>query len=650
MKEPEGFGKEDFLKRTAWIPGQLSLWELECLMKEAETRAAGKLPFGGKPEGGEGTADADYLYKGERLRSLAREHFEKRGLLLTDLERKLYGLSIEPKATAMARDAAMLKLRGFVGNLLKGIKEEGDDHAKAILRLTDGRVSVKPRPDLRSLKSYLRGAADDVVIEVRVNEDSRNGLSFFSLKTKALDARKKRITIYDGKWLVQDARTAIAYCIMYAEAEKACRDEAFHRDAKRTDDERKCQNGKNALRLAACYEIARSCASALPRGRINRREFTQMVNERIGENDHISVLLPSNACLDKAEIDLLSQAGIDVIVSEKSAAELKKEFADAAMLTDSSKCITPAFLFAEDDGFVKDGARVLWRDLLALGGFPNFGDCFFKRSRFGNGRGAFEARHFAHATRYGQNAFDDWLFEAFFAVFEKRKAEVLRIREYEDAERGHAKSYENKARLPEKTIRAMKESPLNECFGFVEYDEDVDLEKAAVFERTFLDVRRKYLSGFDASNNAIRLRRLGNHKATGLYYPGVRCLCVDYRHPESFLHEFGHLMDYEGGDLSLSADFLEIRDEYGKWIDAHADKITTRGKYDKAYYLTPTEVFARSFELYCKKVLGLTCCLLPESFREAVYPQAAHYEELVTAYFDRLLNRQEEGGDLRESA
>lgn len=633
---------------TAWIRGQTTLWEFEHLLLEAPEEMTGMEPEANGPRVTGAWDPRMYLFKGERLRSLARKHFERRGLAPTDLERKLYALPIE-NGGDKARDAAMLKLRGFVGNLLRGLKAEGDECALAISRLTGGRVTVIPRPEFGVLRDVLRGAPDDEVIEVRVNGDGSDELSFFSLKNAATDVRKKRISVYLGQWLVQDARTVIAYCVAYAEAEKACRDEGFLREAEETKDPKTDLMRQEALRLAACYEIARSCAAALPKGSISRRGFTEMVNEKINQNAQITVLLPDGAKVTEAEINLVGQLGIRLLRTDRTTCQLRSAFAESISWANPITEAANGPLFAEDLSFVHDGARALWRETLILGGFPGFSDCFFKNSRFGSGKRSFMMRHFAFSPRFGRSTFDAWLLEAFLLAFSRKKAMAERIRECEEEERGHARSFENKARLPERTVRAMSESPLNECFGFVEYDEDVDLERAAVFERTFLDVRRRFLSAFDASKNAIRLRRLGNHRATGLYYPGVKCLCVDYRHPESFLHEFGHLMDYEGGDLSLSAAFAAIRKEYGAWIDAHADKIPKRGKYDRSYFLTPTEIFARSFETYCKRALGLTCCLLPETFNEAVYPTGERYDGLVAEYFDRLL-RQKEGGDLRESA
>ena len=61
--------------------------------------------------------------------------------------------------------------------------------------------------------------------------------------------------------------------------------------------------------------------------------------------------------------------------------------------------------------------------------------------------------------------------------------------------------------------------------------------------------------------NSIRFRKLGNHKAIGLYYPLIQCLCVDLRNTTSFIHELGHLIDHcmdDGGQLSEQPAFFNV--------------------------------------------------------------------------------------------
>lgn len=50
--------------------------------------------------------------------------------------------------------------------------------------------------------------------------------------------------------------------------------------------------------------------------------------------------------------------------------------------------------------------------------------------------------------------------------------------------------------------------------------------------------------------NRFKVRKLGNHKALGLYYPEAKVLVVDVDSPSSFIHEYGHLLDYKFGKVS----------------------------------------------------------------------------------------------------
>lgn len=241
------------------------------------------------------------------------------------------------------------------------------------------------------------------------------------------------------------------------------------------------------------------------------------------------------------------------------------------------------------------------------------------------------------------------IMNAFKALYEEEHAKILQCEKYRNSATDYAASYQTKKNIPQKVLKAMEESCLNEVFGFVEFDEDVDLKKVADFEKQFMAFRSTYFSMIDASENSIRFRKLGNHKASGLYYPGVKCLCVDYRILTSTVHEFGHLIDYQMGNLSLASGFFELKGLYSQHVrraawnkkDPMYKQLNGKSKYGLEYFLTPTEIFARSFEIYCSFVLGITNDLLPEEgeFRShgAVYPvDNEKYMEVLANYFDTL--------------
>ncbi len=241
------------------------------------------------------------------------------------------------------------------------------------------------------------------------------------------------------------------------------------------------------------------------------------------------------------------------------------------------------------------------------------------------------------------------LFRAFRTIYKIKHSAMEQVKEYKDSVGNYAKSYMLKSNIPKKTVAAMERSLLNSAFGFVEYDEEVDLQKVGQIEKQFQAVRETYFPMIDCSGNAIRFRKLGNHKASGLYYPGMKCLCVDFRTTDSFIHEFGHLIDYEMGSLSLLPEFYEIRQKYESCLKRAlgGTKGKLKGKYNMAYYLKPTEVFARSFERYCTDILGIKNDLLPVEYPETFYPSDEEYIKLVEEYFNNIIKR---GGAVDETA
>jgi len=62
-------------------------------------------------------------------------------------------------------------------------------------------------------------------------------------------------------------------------------------------------------------------------------------------------------------------------------------------------------------------------------------------------------------------------------------------------------------------------------------------------------------------------------------------------------------------------------------------------KYNKSYYLRPTEIFARSFEIYMSRFMGLKNSILetPGGYESFCYPSDEEYLNLVKNYFDEVL-------------
>lgn len=167
-----------------------------------------------------------------------------------------------------------------------------------------------------------------------------------------------------------------------------------------------------------------------------------------------------------------------------------------------------------------------------------------------------------------------------------------------------ATALQTKKHINKRIEAAMQKSKfLGQGFTFVEYDNDTDLEKITQLETEWRTTKEQLP---DMTNTPdLRFRKLGKHKAWGLYSPFHNTICIDIRNVNSFVHEYGHLIDFKLKDTNLSMlpDFQPIIKSYRKEIHNQLgiDSYVTK-KIN--YYLTPTEVFARAYELYMSDQLA----------------------------------------------
>ncbi|WP_243187939.1 LPD1 domain-containing protein [Enterococcus cecorum] len=217
-----------------------------------------------------------------------------------------------------------------------------------------------------------------------------------------------------------------------------------------------------------------------------------------------------------------------------------------------------------------------------------------------------------------------------------------------------AEVYETKKHIKVSTQKVMDSTPLLKHFKYVEIDNEVDLNKYQKFEKE-LNTLLPHLPQAE-SQAELRLRKLGRHKALGLFVPDFNTIVVDFRSSkdthvvggvgiQSFIHEYGHYLDFnfDEGNLSLSSAFQPIVKEYQKELNKETykeffDMQGKDGKYDLDYYTIPTEVFARAFELYTHEI-GLRSNLMHTDmlYRSSVPYKAFTPEnrERITQYFDQ---------------
>lgn len=201
--------------------------------------------------------------------------------------------------------------------------------------------------------------------------------------------------------------------------------------------------------------------------------------------------------------------------------------------------------------------------------------------------------------------------------------------------------FEDKKQCDEAHREAASSGYLARNFAHVEVDDEVDLAEY-----------RRLVDEFEARDRAgeipriakgdyeLRFRKCGRHHATGVYAPRLRAIAVDPRAPRSLLHEFAHAYDFGHGMLSVSPGFRPVlkafRDEF--------EPPEGMGPKAVAYYMTPTEVFARSWEVYAAlNGYGGSFVKEMDFYRQdpAYAPLVAHAQDLA-AYFDDFAKAREQ--------
>lgn len=160
------------------------------------------------------------------------------------------------------------------------------------------------------------------------------------------------------------------------------------------------------------------------------------------------------------------------------------------------------------------------------------------------------------------------------------------------AARHTAGEFEDKIHCDTAHRNAAASSRLATRFEHVELDDSVDLAWFKTFDTEFDRLYSNGLLPQVSDVSAFRLRKCGRRHAIGLYSPSHKAIAVDPRAPHSTLHELAHAYDYAHGQLSTRPEFRPILDEYRKGL-ARLDVSPSR----RDYGLTPTETFARAWEL-----------------------------------------------------
>lgn len=214
-----------------------------------------------------------------------------------------------------------------------------------------------------------------------------------------------------------------------------------------------------------------------------------------------------------------------------------------------------------------------------------------------------------------------------------------------------AKAYMTKRNIPQYILKEMRTSELNNYFGFIEFDEDVDLKLVSYVIEEFKKVNHFIFHDYKSWNTALRFRKLGRHHATGLYYPSIRTMVVDFRHLDSFFHEYFHMLDDTFGDLSMDCKFNPIVARYQALVQQEVTAeekkgnhlLPGKGKYNLQYYLRKCEIFARCGEIYLFRNRKIISSLLkPEKTKYFCYPDDDELNNLINDYYDNLMIKLDE--------
>lgn len=212
----------------------------------------------------------------------------------------------------------------------------------------------------------------------------------------------------------------------------------------------------------------------------------------------------------------------------------------------------------------------------------------------------------------------------------------------------YARSFQTKKHINKKTKEIMANNKFLSRYGYVELDNDVSLEKFNELEKEFVSLTKKVYVP-KCADHSFRIKKLGKHRAAGLYYTEpIRATIFDLDYPDAYCHELGHQIDHvfnKGSMLSETIRFKRIVEKYKTEVNKQIEVLPSddqfliswngKSKFNSSYYFQPTEVFARSFELYLYNK-GIETSFLKKEYSSPVYPTDKDYLKLVEQYFDEL--------------
>lgn len=188
----------------------------------------------------------------------------------------------------------------------------------------------------------------------------------------------------------------------------------------------------------------------------------------------------------------------------------------------------------------------------------------------------------------------------------------------------------------------------NQWFRKVEVDTEKYEGKLFDYEK-FSEVEKDFATIYDQLPKALakpelRFRKLGKHKASGLYSPFLNIIAVDVRMTNSFVHEYGHYLDfkYQNNVLSNSSLFAPFIKMYRENLSALNETFCVSKKMID-YFNIPTEIFARGFELWVHANIVSDSSVIQQSEcynNQIDYKAFEGFKEGLFAYFNIIFGEQ----------
>lgn len=196
----------------------------------------------------------------------------------------------------------------------------------------------------------------------------------------------------------------------------------------------------------------------------------------------------------------------------------------------------------------------------------------------------------------------------------------------------------------------MNQSTLFNQLGFKKVEVDTETYKGKAFDyATFSKMEKDFqciYGKLPQPEEKVDLRFRNLKGKGGVFYDWLNTIVIDLEYFNSFIHEYGHYVDYKHSKERYSSrkEFLHIasnyKEAYLKELEKEEDFFTRAlYKQKKDYYVDEVEVFARAFELWVSNTIMSDTPLLKtvDAYKkEFPYRIFDGFLEEVLCYFNQL--------------